>query len=182
MEHAPSIALDLGTYMGYAIRTAGGSVVSGVEVFASRPGEDTDVRFWAFRKWLIKAITQYEPKRIYYEHASFQPGNASEVWFGWLTIIKEVRIHYGLGRQGFNAATIKLHASGHGHAGKDRMKAAVRDLFPQLGPIDNDNQADALAVLYTGECWKAGKLNRAPKPTRKRKPGKRRPNPQSELF
>ena len=141
------LALDLGTRMGWAVRTPDGRITSGTESF--RPGrfEGGGMRYLRFRRWLENLKAAVGPiEAIYFEevrrHAGVDAAHAYGGFLGQLTAWCE---HHRIPYQGVPVGTIKKHVTGKGNASKMQIMQAMR----QRGhhPAD-DNEADALALLY----------------------------------
>ena len=57
--------------------------------------------------------------------------------------------HHQIAYQGVPVGTIKKHATGKGNAGKEAVIAAMR---AKGYPVNDDNEADALALLHWAIC------------------------------
>jgi len=141
-----TLALDLGTTTGWAVRGRDGVITSGTQSF--RPGrfEGGGMRYLRFKHWLTELKNLSDGlDAVYFEevrrHAGVDAAHAYGGFMGQLTAWCE---HHGIPYQGVPVGTIKRHATGKGNAGKAAVIAAVRGRG--YNPAD-DNEADALALL-----------------------------------
>jgi len=150
------LALDLATKTGWALSHPDGKTLheSGVEDFSLRRGESPGMRYLKFNRWLRSVIelcnkpSDPDDNRIglvAHEMAHHRGGAATEVAAGLVTRVQEACAEYGIEYTSVHSNTLKKHATGHGHAGKDAMIAAAFEKFG-VHSVD-DNQADALNVL-----------------------------------
>jgi len=143
---AAILALDLGTTLGWALRTSDRVILSGTEVFRQDRWSGGGMRFLRFRHWLDEiAIRTGGLGLLVFEEVRRHAGtDAAHVYGGFLAVLtawcEERRLPY----DGVPVGTIKRHATGKGNAGKDAVIAAMR--AKGHAPAD-DNQADALALL-----------------------------------
>lgn len=144
------LTLDLGTTTGWAMRCADGQIVSGTISFQPRRFEGGGMRFLRFARWLDEMLTTQSAcgglGAIFFEevvrHVGVVAAHAYGGFLGHLTAWCEShKIPY----QGVPVGTIKKHATGKGNAGKPEMIAAM--VAKGHAPKD-DNEADALAILY----------------------------------
>ena len=142
-----TLALDLGTVTGWALVTRDGTITSGSQSFRPQRFEGGGMRFLRFKRWLteVKQCASAIDQVVFEEvrrHAGVDAAHAYGGFMGQLTAWCE---HHGIPYRGVPVGTIKRHATGKGNAGKDEVLAAMR----QRGhaPAD-DNEADALAILY----------------------------------
>ena len=141
-----TLALDLGTATGWALRTPDGHIVSGSESFKPRRFEGGGMRYLRFKRWLteLKATTD-GLGAVYFEEVRRHIGvDAAHAYGGFLATLTAWCEHHQIPYSGVPVGTIKRHATGKGNAGKDLVIAAMRALGHQ--PAD-DNEADALALL-----------------------------------
>lgn len=148
-----TLALDLGTSTGWALRTADGRTVSGTESFKPGRFEGGGMRYLRFRRWLteLKATTE-GLEAVYFEEVRRHIGvDAAHAYGGFLATLTAWCEHHQIPYSGVPVGTIKKHATGKGNAGKDQMIAAMRVLGHEPG---DDNEADALALLsFAREGW-----------------------------
>ena len=142
-----TLALDLGTSTGWALRTPDGRTVSGTESFKPGRFEGGGMRYLRFRRWLteLKATTE-GLQAIYFEEVRRHAGvDAAHAYGGFLATLTAWCEHHGIPYSGVPVGTIKRHATGKGNATKVDMLAAARAAGHK--PAD-DNEADALALLH----------------------------------
>jgi Holliday junction resolvasome RuvABC endonuclease subunit len=139
------LSLDLGTLTGWALRSADGSITSGTESFKPGRFEGGGMRYLRFKRWLNEFLPE-AVSAVYFEEVRRHLGvDAAHAYGGFLATLtawcEQNRIPYS----GVPVGTIKRSATGRGNAGKPEMIAAMR----RLGHLpDDDNEADALALLY----------------------------------
>ena len=139
------LALDLGTTTGWAIHSADGSITSGTQSFKPGRFEGGGMRYLKFKRWLNEFLPE-AVSAVYFEEVRRHLGvDAAHAYGGFLATLtawcEQNRIPY----QGVGVGTIKKSATGRGNAGKQEMVEAMR----KLGHLpDDDNEADALALLY----------------------------------
>lgn len=152
------LALDLGTYLGWAMRLPDGTLKSGETAFTKQTHDREGTRLWRFMQWLLGEIRNKGVDWVFFENVEFQSTQKqTRLWSGWLTCVLLAAEFEKIGVRGFGVSTIKLTASGQGNAGKARMQAASKSLFG-LDRLPRENEADALCTLFTGELWLKGKL------------------------
>lgn len=147
------LALDLGTRTGIAI--ADERVVLDLTHWdLDKPaGSSHRRKFRGFRDRLkrkLHEIAGRDPEIvIFYEKAlGHYPGStAAQIWGAWWGILECLAGDYGLETYAFPAATIKKAAAGHGRTDKDGVRQMMRNFGYRP---DTDDEADALAILYTG--------------------------------
>lgn len=140
------LALDLGSILGWAIRSRGAGIVHGTVEFRNGRFEGGGMRWLRFTKWLQAMHDEHGPlAAIYFEEVRRHKGvDAAHAYGGFLSHLtawcEEKQIPY----LGIPVGTIKKHATGKGNSGKPAMVAAMkaRGFEPQT-----DNDADAIAVL-----------------------------------
>lgn len=141
-----TLALDLGTTTGWALRTGDGQTISGSESFKPGRFEGGGMRYLRFKRWLteLKATTN-GMEAVYFEEVRRHTGvDAAHAYGGFLGTLTGRCEHHQIPYSGVPVGTIKKHAVGKGNASKDEMVAAMRALGHQPG---DDNEADALALL-----------------------------------
>jgi hypothetical protein len=141
-----TLALDLGTVMGWALRTDDGTIVSGTESFRQDRWSGGGMRYLRFRNWLGEiATTTGGIGIVVFEEVRRHAGtDAAHVYGGLLAILTAWCEHSGIAYEGVPVGTIKRFISGKGNASKDAVIAAVKTRG--FNPAD-DNEADALAIL-----------------------------------
>jgi Holliday junction resolvasome RuvABC endonuclease subunit len=152
------LSLDLGTKTGWAV-LADGHISSGEKEFKTDRFEGGGIRYLKFKSWLSSLqegargldLVTFEEVR---NHAGVTAAHLYGGFLAHLTAWCEVeKIPY----QGIPVATIKQHATGKGNAGKAAMIfAMIKKGHNHLRVKTNnkgketgdDNEADALAILY----------------------------------
>jgi len=141
-----TIALDLGTTTGWALRGYDGLITSGTASF--RPGrfDGGGMRYLRFTNWLTEIDRLSGPiSAIWFEEVRRHAGtDAAHVYGGLMASLTSWAELRGIPYQGVPVGTIKRHATGKGNADKDAMIAAAR--ARGFNPAD-DNEADAIALL-----------------------------------
>ena len=141
------VAFDLATETGWARRDADGRIESGVMRFTA-PGESAGMRYIRFNKWLDEMLTP-APMFVVYERGIHRGGPATEVAYGLSTRVIETCTRLAIDYAPVNVMTLKKWATGKGTADKRKMLTAVnRQWRARELPIENHNQADALALLH----------------------------------
>jgi len=142
-----TLALDLGTTTGWALRPRDGNMAHGFVSFKTQRFEGGGMRFLRFKNWLseIKSITG-DIQAVYFEEVRRHVGvDAAHVYGGLMATLTTWCEHHRIPYQGVPVGTIKKHATGKGNAGKSDVIAAMRALGH---PVTDDNEADALAILH----------------------------------
>ena len=141
-----SLALDLGTTTGWAIRSFDGLITSGTASF--RPGrfDGGGMRYLRFTNWLSEIDRLSGPiSAIWFEEVRRHVGtDAAHVYGGLMATLTAWAELRGVPYQGVPVGTIKKHATGKGNAPKEAMITAAR--ARGFTPAD-DNEADAIALL-----------------------------------
>jgi crossover junction endodeoxyribonuclease RuvC len=146
MNHTITLALDLGTTTGWALRPREGEIAHGFVSFRPQRFEGGGMRYLRFKRWLteLKATTTYIDA-VYFEEVRRHAGvDAAHAYGGFMAHLTAWCEHHNIPYQGVPVGTIKKHASGKGNASKDEMVAAVRARGYE---ITDDNEADAIALL-----------------------------------
>jgi Holliday junction resolvasome RuvABC endonuclease subunit len=142
-----TLALDLGTTTGWALRPRVGNIAHGFVSLKPQRFEGGGMRYLRFKRWLseLQAMTG-EVQSVYFEEVRRHAGvDAAHVYGGLLATLTSWCEHHNIPYQGVHVGTIKKHATGKGNAGKDMVIAAMRALDH---PVSDDNEADALALLH----------------------------------
>lgn len=142
-----TLALDLGTTTGWALRTADGHVISGSQSFKPGRFEGGGMRYLRFRRWLTETkATADGIAEVYFEEVRRHAGvDAAHAYGGFMATLTAWCEHHQIPYTGAPVGTIKKHATGKGNASKADMVEAMRALGH--APSD-DNEADALALLH----------------------------------
>ena len=150
-----TLALDLGTTTGWALRGFDGLITSGTASF--RPGrfDGGGMRFLRFINWLTELDRLSGPiAAIWFEEVRRHAGtDAAHVYGGLMATLTAWAELRGVPYQGVPVGTIKRHATGKGNADKEAMIAAAR--ARGFSPAD-DNEADAIAILFWALETKGG--------------------------
>lgn len=141
------LALDLGSAMGWALRVADGTIVSGTEVFRQDRWSGGGLRYLRFRHWLGEVATMAGGiGLVVYEEVRRHAGtDAAHVYGGFLATLTAWCEDRSVAYEAVPVGTWKRFATGKGNAGKDAVIAAMKAKGHQ--PAD-DNEADALALLH----------------------------------
>lgn len=142
------LALDLGTMTGWAAIPNTGALIYGRQTFATSRYEGGGMRFLAFDRWLSQMLAGGCEALVFEEVRAHRGVHAAHVYGGMLAILtarcERERVPY----RGIPVATAKRGATGRGNASKADVIAGVRDLLNV--DTDDDNEADALALLVVG--------------------------------
>ena len=144
-RHA-TLALDLGTTTGWALRGPSTGITSGTMSFKPSRFEGGGMRFLRFRGWLDE-VGQLSGglARIVFEEVRAHAGtDASHIYGGFLGTLTAWCEERTIPYEGVPVGTIKRYATGKGNADKAAMIAAVK--ARGFAPAD-DNEADAIALL-----------------------------------
>jgi hypothetical protein len=150
-----TLALDLGTSTGWAIRGHDGLITSGT--VSLRPGrfDGGGMRYLRFTNWLTEIDRLSRPvAAIWFEEVRRHAGtDASHIYGGLMATLTAWAELRGIPYEGVPVGTIKRHAAGKGNADKAAMIAAVR--ARGFSPADH-NEADAIAILLWAIETKGG--------------------------
>jgi len=141
------LALDLGTTTGWALAQTDEQISSGSQSFKPQRFEGGGMRFLRFKRWLTEikqcstdiSLVVFEEVR---RHAGVDAAHAYGGFMGQLTAWCE---HHQIPYEGVPVGTIKKHATGKGNASKEQMIQAMQ---VRGHNVHDDNEADALALLY----------------------------------
>lgn len=150
--HLPTsniLALDFGTYCGWASANRDGEIEYGTERFMQRnkwhPGE----RWSNFRVWLANQIVSRQIEVMYFEDVKAHgPGQviAAHTYGGFLAMAQMVCHQHNVRMIGVGVGTVKKAFTGKGNAKKPEMIAAAQAKGFRVAN-DEDDTADALAIL-----------------------------------
>lgn len=145
------LALDLATRTGWALRERG-RTESGAESFEVKRGESPGMRYLKFNAWLDEVALIHgrdETKRVelivYEQPFVMRSGAAAEISLGLATRVQEFCARHGIEHAAVNGSTLKKWTTGRGNADKVAMLEAVARRWRR---VDDDNEADAVALLY----------------------------------
>ena len=141
-----TLALDLGSTTGWAVKLADGTVASGTMQFKPSRYEGGGMRYLRFRSWLDHLLnSSHGIGMVCFEEVRRHAGtDAAHIYGGFLAHLSAWCELNHIPYQGVPVGTIKRHATGKGNAGKDAVIAAMQ--ARGFNPED-DNEADALAIL-----------------------------------
>lgn len=159
---ASVLALDLGTYTGWALRLDG-RMESGVQTFELTRGESPGMRFVRFNRWLgeitaplLDAVADGRLGLLAYEQAHHRGGAATEVLVGLTTRVQEYAARWELSHCAVHTATLKKWIAGHGAASKSDIAEAVqrRGWLPPGSHATalTDDELDAIGLLHYVEA------------------------------
>jgi Holliday junction resolvasome RuvABC endonuclease subunit len=141
-----TLALDLGTTTGWALRDGAGLITSGTVSFRPTRYDGGGMRYLRFRSWLDGLVAQVGPiGAVHFEEVRRHVGtDAAHIYGGLLATLSAWCEQRGIAYQGVPVGTIKRFIAGKGNADKEAVIAAVR--ARGFSPAD-DNEADAIAIL-----------------------------------
>ena len=149
------VALDLGTWTGWALADQKGNITSGVADFKQDRWHGGGMRFLRFRTWLDEVYSLAGGfDQLLYEQVRRHAGtDASHLYGGWLAILEVWCEQNSIPYQGVPVGTIKRFITGKGNADKQAVIAAVKERG--FSPAD-DNEADAIAILLWALATRGG--------------------------
>jgi hypothetical protein len=143
-----TLALDLGTRTGWALRLGSGAVEHGCVRFDPEGHEGEGFRFLRFRGWLTDLKNRRGPfTHMLYERVDFiVPGQAyaAHVWGGMWATATAWAEHHAIPYEGAAPSTIKKRVTGSGRSGKPAVIEALRK---RGFDVRDHNEADAIALL-----------------------------------
>lgn len=144
------LALDLGTYTGWAFAGRDGSMVYGTEHFLQRNKWHAGQRWSNFRAWLSKTIVERQVEVLWYEDVKNHAGVlAAHVYGGYLAMVEMVCAQHNVRLEKVGVKQAKKAWTGNGNAGKPEMIATAKAKGFRIAS-DEDDTADALAILSYG--------------------------------
>lgn len=145
----PILALDLATRTGWAF-LAGGAERPESGAIQLSPDSDPGRRIVALETWLWPRMAPLASAGVLvYESPALIPGRAAPFRVGCHLegVVLRLARAWGVDRVlTLSPSELKLHATGHGGAGKDRVVGAMRARWA-LPALEDDNEADGLALL-----------------------------------
>lgn len=142
------LALDFGTFCGWAIADRDTGIAYGTERFMQRNAWHPGQRWTHFRAWLSKLIHTQQISVVYFEDVKRHAGTmAAHAYGGFLAMTELVCQQYNVRMEGVGVGTVKHHWTGKGNADKVRMIAEAKRRGFNV-KADEDDTADALAVLH----------------------------------
>lgn len=164
-EMSSTLALDLGTDLGWALKSPAG-VHSGIASFPKRPKDHDGDRLLRFSQWLT-TMKDRGVELVVYERAMglYKDAFASRLFPQFEAVLLLWCARHALPIKPVHQSTLKKNAAGSGKAKKHDIVAAVRALGYKPA---TDDEADALALLLTH----TGELKATPWPKAPRKPNR----------
>ena len=143
------LALDMASRTGWAMQDDNGLVKSGTMDFRVKKTEDDSLRLRLFGDWLLQRIAE-GVEMIFFEKVLFTPRfQSGAVLNEFRGVLKYIANKKGVKIYGIPVPTIKKKVAGKGSAKKNRMIAVMSHTYTDQHILD-DNQADALGVLWVG--------------------------------
>jgi crossover junction endodeoxyribonuclease RuvC len=151
------LALDLGTKMGFCIRTGYATFDCGVVNLGKKAKTKFD-KYNNLDKWLVNTYNLLKGEnnpidKIYYEKVDFSYHTYSaQAHGGFVSIIQLFCKKNNIECEGFSVSEIKKKLTGRGNASKMGMVYYAEKYVN--GIITNDNTADAIGVMFTARGGK----------------------------
>ena len=144
----PLFSIDTGIYTGWCVGHIDykGSVVSGVEPFTLKKGEDRGYRHDRFLFWLKRMKEKHQYKGITYEEVVMhhKSHHSARVYHGFASMLELFCEREGVPLYRMSVKAIKRQIAGNGNATKQMVLDAVKKLgFKELTDF---NEADAIAL------------------------------------
>lgn len=137
------LAIDLGNEFGWAIKQSV-TIDSGWERLITGKCK-TGKKFQLFDYW-TRELNNIELSKIYYEDVRRHNGlYAARAYCGYLAVLQTYAYKRGIECEGIGVGQIKKFWTGNGRATKEMM---IKEANKRGFDVDNDNQADALALLH----------------------------------
>jgi len=180
------LALDLANHTGWAVRRRDGRILHGVENFTPRASWTPGQRWQRFRSWMAETIVAHNVNALAYEvviqggrlkEGGHKSGAAGDVYGGFKAVMEMVADSHRLEIHPVHVATVKKTWTGNHMAKKPDM---VMQAKARGFRVEDDNEADALAILHWAMAKEAGTWTPAPK--RPKTKAKRAPKAQKELL
>lgn len=155
-KHIRALAIDPASRLGWA-KLDNGILECGMQHFQRRKGRKTQedehvgIQFSRMEIWLWRLLKELQPDVVFCEAPAghYQSLVASQMAFGWRSLILACCARLSIPYEGYAAGTIKKYATGSGKAEKDDMIHAANQKFRDL-EIEDDNTADAVHILCYG--------------------------------
>ncbi len=140
------LSLDLGTHTGFVLTKDSKQNIVGTWEFKNSRHEGGGSRYLRFRQKLVETHTVMPIGRVFYEEVRRHAGtDAAHVYGGLLGILTSFCEEHNIPYEGVPVGTIKKFWTGKGNASKDMMIAVAESKGFE---VDNDNEADALAISF----------------------------------
>lgn len=138
------LAIDPGNEYGWALKKYS-TIESGWERLTNGSKNHTGKKFELFRLWLDD-LESIDLKEIWYEEVKRHNGlHAARAYCGYVAVLQMYACRRGIPCSGVGVGTIKKFWTGNGRADKEMM---IKEANKRGFDTDNDNQADALALLH----------------------------------
>jgi hypothetical protein len=150
MSDTRILALDLATFLGFAV----GTPEQGVTEFGShqlpKTGEDAGKFGYAYECWLDSILSRIEPWMMFYEKPSLFKGTTpiTVLKLNGLAFVTEIQAHKRkLDVREVNVQDITTHFCGKGspRMGDARKRHTMKIARARGFEVKNDNEADAIA-------------------------------------
>lgn len=139
------LALDVATHCGYAIANN----LYGVWDLSPKRDESAGMRLIRFRAKLNEILRSENINLVVFERPGGQHKGAIIVQAELQGQVKVVCEDLNIEYRGYSSQEIKKFATGKGNSGKPAMIAAAKEKYNYPGT--NDNEADALHLLYLAQ-------------------------------
>lgn len=143
------LSLDLGTTTGWAVRSKTGHVFTGTKKFEHGRYSGGGMRFLRFTQWLDEIQDMAgDISLIWFEEVRAHNGvDAAHVYGGLMGTLTAWCEFHGIPYEGVPVGVIKRHATGAGNAKKEEV---IKSVKARGHDPKDDNEADAIALLYWG--------------------------------
>lgn len=153
------LTLDLGTYLGWCLRRADGTISSGQEHLERLKSQPEGFQFLRFRQFLVQADQHVGGlDHIVYEQKTFNsPGRrggkvvqggfkAAQLYGAWWGILLGWCAYKRIPCYPVHVSTLKKSVAGHGHAKKWQIAEACQAYWPGWNPKSED-ESDARGLM-----------------------------------
>jgi len=139
------LTIDLGNEFGWALKKYS-TIESGWERLTNGSKNHAGKKFELFRLWL-EELDSIDLKEIYYEDVKRHNGlHAARAYSGYVAVLNMYAYKRGILCSGVGVGQIKKFWTGNGRADKQMMVDEARSRG--FEDVDNDNEADSLALLH----------------------------------
>lgn len=139
------LAIDPGNAFGYAVKKYS-TIESGFVCLTTGSKNHTGKKFELFKLWLDE-FDAIDLTEIHYEDVKRHNGlHAARAYCGYVAVLNMYAYKRGIPCSGVGVGTIKKFWTGNGRADKQQMVDEARSRG--FDDVDNDNEADALALLH----------------------------------
>lgn len=151
------LAMDLGTVYGWAFDNEV-EVLSGRNSLKTLRHEGAGMRYFRFGQWLDAFVEKNGyPTVVYFEEVRRHNSvTSAHVYGGFMNTLTAWCEKWRIPYQSVPVGTIKKAFTGNGSASKQKMIRAAFDHFGVF--VDDDNQADALGILYYAQLLNQKRL------------------------